>query len=154
MSARNGRCAAAIEAKRRALAAQERESELGREDAERIGELKEEIKETEEKLAALEADDFTQFPSHAYGRGFLNIYGKHLGVDVSDQAAALEGHSALHHKQYQYLQNSPVPPLPEDSIAPRERTPSIVPLMVFGGILLLAGVGLWLLLTAKRLGIG
>ena len=107
-----------------------------------------------EKLAALEADDFTQFPSHAYGRGFLNIYGKHLSVDVSDQAAALEGHSALHNKQYQYLQNSPVPPLPEDSIAPRDRTPSIVPLMVFGGILLLAGVGLWLLLTAKRLGIG
>ena len=27
-------------------------------------------------------------------------------------------------------------------------------LMVFGGLLLLAGVGLWLLITAKRLGIG
>ena len=107
-----------------------------------------------EKLAALEADDFSAFPSYAYGRGFLNIYGKHLNVDVSDQAAALEGHSAIHHKHYQYLENSPVPPQPEDAIAPRERTPSIVPLMVFGGLLLLAGVGLWLLLTAKRLGIG
>ena len=107
-----------------------------------------------EKLAALEADDFSQFPSQAYGRGFLNIYGKHLNVDVSDQAAALEGHSAIHHKQSQYLENSPVPPLPDDAVAPRERTPSIVPLMVFGGLLLLAGVGLWLLLTAKRLGIG
>jgi cytoskeleton protein RodZ len=107
-----------------------------------------------EKLAALEADDFSQFPSQAYGRGFLNIYGKHLNVDVSDQAATLEGHSAIHHKQYQYLENSPVPPLPEDAVAPRERTPSIVPLMVFGGLLLLAGVGLWLLITAKRLGIG
>ena len=106
-----------------------------------------------EKLAALEADDFSQFPSHAYGRGFLNIYGKHLNVDVSDQAAALEGHSAIHHKQYQYLENSPIPPLPDDAIAPRERTPSIVPLMVFGGLLLVAGVALWLLLTAKRLGL-
>jgi type VI secretion system protein VasG len=47
---------AAIEAKRRALAAQERESELGRTDDERIAELKSEIKDTEEKLAALEAD--------------------------------------------------------------------------------------------------
>ncbi|MDQ6434710.1 type VI secretion system ATPase TssH [Mesorhizobium sp. LHD-90] len=47
---------AAIEAKRRALAAQERESELGRDDAEKVEELKAEIKETEEKLAALETD--------------------------------------------------------------------------------------------------
>jgi cytoskeleton protein RodZ len=119
-----------------------------------LGDVAEATRIRPEKLAALEADDFSQFPSQAYGRGFLNIYGKHLNVDVSDQAAALEGHSAIHHKQYQYLENSPVPPLPEDAVAPRERTPSIVPLMVFGGLLLLAGVGLWLLLTAKRLGIG
>jgi cytoskeleton protein RodZ len=107
-----------------------------------------------EQLAALEADDFSKFPSHAYGRGFLTLYGKHLGVDVARQAASLEGHSALNNRQYQYLQNADTPPLPEDSIAPRERAPSVVPLVIFTTLLLLAGGSLWLLITAKRLGIG
>jgi len=47
---------ATIEARRRALDAQEREAELGRVDDERIGELKAEIAGTEDKLKALEAD--------------------------------------------------------------------------------------------------
>jgi type VI secretion system protein VasG len=46
---------AAIEALRKELVAQEREAELGRNDAERIEELKEEIRQTEAKLADLEA---------------------------------------------------------------------------------------------------
>jgi cytoskeleton protein RodZ len=107
-----------------------------------------------EHLAALEADDFSQFPSRAYGRGFLTIYGRHLGVDVTQQAASLEGHSAVNNRPYQYLENADAPPLPEDSIAPRERAPSVVPLVIFTTLLLLAGGGLWLLITAKRLGIG
>jgi cytoskeletal protein RodZ len=107
-----------------------------------------------EHLAALESDDFSQFPSHAYGRGFLTIYGRHLGVDVTQKAASLEGHSAVNNQRYQYLENSPIEPLPEDSVAPRERAPWVVPLVVFGTLLLLAGTGLWLLITAKRLGIG
>jgi type VI secretion system protein VasG len=45
---------ATIEAKRRALEAQERESELGRADEERIAELKAEIEETEKRLKELE----------------------------------------------------------------------------------------------------
>jgi cytoskeleton protein RodZ len=106
-----------------------------------------------EHLAALESDDFSQFPSHAYGRGFLTLYGKHLGVDVTQKAASLEGHSAVNNRRYQYLENAPLPPLPEDSIAPRERAPSVVPLVIFGALLLFAAAGLWLLITAKRLGI-
>ncbi|MFI0844725.1 type VI secretion system ATPase TssH [Mesorhizobium sp. IMUNJ 23232] len=46
---------ASIESLRKELVAQEREAELGRNDAERIEELKEEIKETETKLADLDA---------------------------------------------------------------------------------------------------
>lgn len=107
-----------------------------------------------EHLAALEADDFSQFPSHAYGRGFLTMYGRHLGVDVTQQASSLEGHSAVNNRKYQYLENAPIPPLPEDSVAPRERAPSVVPLVIFAALLLAAGCGLWLLITAKRLGIG
>ena len=47
---------AAIEARSRALEAQEREAELGRVDDERIAELKAEIADTEEKLKGLEVD--------------------------------------------------------------------------------------------------
>lgn len=106
-----------------------------------------------EKLTALEEDDFSSFPSMAYGRGFLVIYGKHLGVDVSEQAQLLEGHNAIHLREYQYLNNGPTPPLSEDSIAPKEKAPSIVPLMVFLGIFVVLGVGLWLMLTFRQLGI-
>lgn len=106
-----------------------------------------------DKLAALEADDFTRFPSMAYGRGFLVIYGKHLGVDVAAQAHQLEGHNAIHIKDYQYLQNTPTTPLSEDSMAPREQSPSLVPLLVFVGILLLIGGIFWLLLTMRRVGV-
>ena len=35
------------------------------------------------RLAEIEADDFSQFPSLAYAKGFLLIYGKFLDVDVS-----------------------------------------------------------------------
>ena len=35
------------------------------------------------RLAEIEADDFSNFPSLAYAKGFLLIYGKFLNVDVS-----------------------------------------------------------------------
>ena len=107
-----------------------------------------------DKLAALEEDDYSAFPSQAYSRGFLTLYGKHVGVDVTEEARALEGHSALHLKDYQYLKNTPARKLPEDAVAPRERTPSLVPLFVFLGIILLAALAIWLLTTARRLGLG
>jgi len=107
-----------------------------------------------DKLAALEEGDYSAFPSHAYSRGFLTMYGKHVGVDVSEEARALEGHSALHIKDYQYLKNAPARQLPEDAVAPRERTPSMVPLFVFLGIIIVAALAIWLLTTARRLGLG
>jgi cytoskeletal protein RodZ len=106
-----------------------------------------------DKLAALESDDFSRFPSMAYGRGFLVIYGKHLGVDVTEQALRLEGHNAIHTKEYQYLHNTPTAPLSEDSIAPREQSPSFMPLLVLGGIVLLIVGIFWLLLTMRRVGV-
>ena len=106
-----------------------------------------------DKLAALESDDYSSFPSIAYGRGFLTMYAKHLGVDVSAEARSMEGHSAIHIKDYQYVKNIPVGPLPEDAVAPRERSPSVVPLLVFGGLILLASLVFWILLNLRRLGL-
>lgn len=107
-----------------------------------------------DKLAALESDDYSPFPSMAYCRGFLAMYGKHLGVDVSAETRSMEGHNALHTKEYQYIKNAHIPPLSEDSVAARERSPSVMPLLVFGGILILAVVALWVLMTFRRLGLG
>lgn len=106
-----------------------------------------------EKLEAIEADDYSGFPSLSYARGFLVMYGRHLNVDVSDQAAHLAGHNALHAQKYDYLNNTPAPPLSEDSFAPRERSPSVVPLIVFVTLLALVSGALWLLMNLKRLGL-
>ena len=35
------------------------------------------------KLAEIEAEDFSDFPSLAYAKGFVQIYGKFLDVDVT-----------------------------------------------------------------------
>jgi cytoskeletal protein RodZ len=106
-----------------------------------------------DKLAALEADDYSPFPSMAYCRGFLAMYGKHLGVDVTEETRSMEGHNALHTKEYQYIKNAHIPPLSEDSVAARERSPSVMPLLIFGGILLLAVIVFWVLMTVRRLGL-
>jgi transcriptional regulator with XRE-family HTH domain len=43
-----------------------------------------------QRLAEIEADDFSQFPSLAYAKGFLLIYGKFLDVDVTPYLDAFE----------------------------------------------------------------
>jgi hypothetical protein len=83
----------------------------------------------------------------------LVLYGRFLNVDVADQAAHLKGHNVLEASKYEYLSNTPAPPLSEDSFAPRERSPSIVPLMVFLVLIGLVAGGLWLLMNLKRLGL-
>lgn len=40
-------------------------------------------------LDAMERDDFTVFPNATYGRSFLNIYSRHLGVDASAAVAGM-----------------------------------------------------------------
>jgi cytoskeleton protein RodZ len=106
-----------------------------------------------EQIRMLESGDFHAFPSPAYCRGFLSIYGKFLGVDVSLEMTSMEGVNPLGEKTYDYLKNIPPAPLPEDSFAAPERTPSFVPLIIFI-VLLAAGSGvLWLLFNLKRLGL-
>ena len=43
-----------------------------------------------QRLAEIESDDFSQFPSLAYAKGFLLIYGKFLDVDVTPYLDAFE----------------------------------------------------------------
>src|ERR1700736_4744149 len=62
------------------------------------------------RLAEIEADDFSQFPSLAYAKGFLLIYGKFLEVDVSPYLEAFETSESVTVDGYAYLQDNPEPP--------------------------------------------
>jgi cytoskeletal protein RodZ len=62
------------------------------------------------RLAEIEADDFSQFPSLAYAKGFLLIYGKFLDVDVTPYMDAFETASqGVTVDGYSYLQEEPAP---------------------------------------------
>lgn len=61
------------------------------------------------KLAEIEAEDFSQFPSLAYAKGFILIYGKFLHVDVSPYMEAFETSEHVTVEGYSYLQDNPAP---------------------------------------------
>src|ERR1041384_8486460 len=61
------------------------------------------------RLAEIEADDFSQFPSLAYAKGFLQIYGKFLDVDVTPYLDVFETSREVTVDGYSYLQNQPAP---------------------------------------------
>lgn len=77
------------------------------------------------RLAEIEADDFSQFPSLAYAKGFLLIYGKFLDVDVTPYLDAFEDSERVTVDGYSYLQENertkPVsaPVVPRRQAAPR-----------------------------------
>jgi len=92
------------------------------------------------RLAEIEADDFSNFPSLAYAKGFLQIYGKFLEVDVSPYLDAFETSGHLTVDGYSYLQDSPAPKAPRTPLARRTENsrPSLVP-FVIGMAILVAG---------------
>ncbi|PYL95805.1 MAG: hypothetical protein DMF18_07295, partial [Verrucomicrobia bacterium] len=61
------------------------------------------------RLAEIEVDDFSQFPSLAYAKGFLQIYGKFLDVDVAPYLDAFETSQQMTVDGYSYLQDQPAP---------------------------------------------
>jgi cytoskeletal protein RodZ len=92
------------------------------------------------RLAEIEADDFSNFPSLAYAKGFLQIYGKFLEVDVSPYLDAFETSGHLTVDGYSYLQDSPAPKAPRTPVARRSENtrPSLVPFLI-GMTILVAG---------------
>lgn len=96
-----------------------------------------------DKILALENDDYSRFASAAYAKGFLLLYGRYLGVDVSEQAKSLETPRTVSIQDYQYLNNAPEPE-PERVHVRRRRDnapPALIPLLVFGVMLVMAGLG-------------
>jgi cytoskeleton protein RodZ len=104
------------------------------------------------RLAEIEADDFSNFPSLAYAKGFLQIYGKFLDIDVSPYLDAFETSEHITVDGYSYLQDNPVP-RPKRAAVVREQPQrtSLLPLII--GIMVLGG-GVWfikLILNVQRI---
>jgi cytoskeletal protein RodZ len=98
------------------------------------------------RLAEIEADDFSQFPSLAYAKGFILIYGKFLDVDVTPYMEAFEGSEAVTVDGYSYLQDNPAPKPARTRVVPHrfsssssERGPTSLMPLVIGIILLIIG---------------
>jgi cytoskeletal protein RodZ len=111
------------------------------------------------RLAEIEADDFSQFPSLAYAKGFLLIYGKFLDVDVTPYLDAFEDSERVTVDGYSYLQENQ-PTKPSAPAAPRRPAPTrrdrISPMpLIFGIVVLVIGFSVMkLLLNVQRLAPG
>ena len=116
------------------------------------------------RLAEIEADDFSQFPSLAYAKGFLLIYGKFLDVDVTPYLDAFEDSERMTVDGYSYLQeNRPQKPVAAPVV--RRRRPAtttttthdrISPMpLIFGVLVLVIGFSVMkLILNVQRLAPG
>jgi cytoskeleton protein RodZ len=113
------------------------------------------------RLAEIEADDFSQFPSLAYAKGFLLIYGRFLDVDVTPYLDAFEDSERVTVDGYSYLQenrpekpvSAPVVPRRPVATSRRDRV-SPMPL-IFGIVVLVIGFLLMkLVLSVQRLAPG
>lgn len=104
------------------------------------------------KLAEIEAEDFSQFASLAYAKGFLLIYGKFLDVDVSPYLEAFETSEHVTVDGYSYLQDNPAPKPTRPTVARKEPSNrgSLLP-FVIGVIVLVVGFSLLkLFMDVKR----
>src|SRR5881296_1617910 len=114
------------------------------------------------RLAEIEADDFSQFPSLAYAKGFLLIYGKFLDVDVTPYLDAFEDSERMTVDGYSYLQeNRPQKPVSAPVVRRRRPAPTAGPdrispmQLIFGVLVLVVGFSVMkLILNVQRLAPG
>jgi cytoskeletal protein RodZ len=108
-----------------------------------------------DKLIDLEEDNYANFPSMSYAKGFLIIYAKFLGVDVREFADTLHAPNPVSSDDYEYLSAGASGPAPPSTRRPyhfsARREHSILPLVVFA---LLAGavvLGVYFIVTWNRI---
>jgi len=116
-----------------------------------------------QRLAEIEADDFSQFPSLAYAKGFLLIYGKFLDVDVTPYLDAFEDSESVTVDGYSYLQeNERAKPVSAPVVRRRSRPAatggsnrvSPMPLVVGIVVLVVGFLGMKFFLNVQRLAPG
>ena len=105
------------------------------------------------RLVDIENDDYTNFPSMAYVRGFLVIYSRYLGIDVSEYTESLGSTAtSVGIGDYEYLSNAPERTAP---VSHRKVKRSFWPLLLLGillGIGVCAAVIFNFVMNAQRLG--
>ena len=103
------------------------------------------------RIQDLEAEDFSNFSSLAYAKGFLLIYGKFLGVDVTPYLDAFETSDHVSVDGYAYLQDAPggAPPTIARRLAPKR--PALFPFIIAIGVLVLGLYLIKLLLNIQRI---
>ena len=104
------------------------------------------------KLAEIEAEDFSHFPSLAYAKGFLLIYGKFLNVDVTPYLEAFETSDQVTVDGYSYLQDNPAPKPRRTEVVRRPAAgnkSSLLPLVI-GVVVLVVGFSLLKLMMDLR----
>jgi cytoskeletal protein RodZ len=89
------------------------------------------------RLAEIEADDFSNFPSLAYAKGFLLIYGKFLDVDVTAFMEAFETSEQVTVDGYSYLQDNPAPKPTRTPVVRRSTTNSTSLMPFFIGVVVI-----------------
>ena len=114
-----------------------------------------------QRLAEIEADDFSQFPSLAYAKGFLLIYGKFLDVDVTPYLDAFEDSESMTVDGYSYLQENERAKLVSAPVVRRRPAAtggtnrvSPMPLIVGVVVLVIGFLGMKFLLNVQRLAPG
>jgi cytoskeleton protein RodZ len=115
-----------------------------------------------QRLAEIEADDFSQFPSLAYAKGFLLIYGKFLDVDVTPYLDAFEDSESVTVDGYSYLQekerakpvSAPVARRRPVAASGGSNRVSPMPLIVGIVVLVVGFLGMKFLLNVQRLAPG
>src|SRR5205814_7474139 len=112
------------------------------------------------RLAEIEVDDFSQFPSLAYAKGFLQIYGKFLDVDVTPYLDAFETSQQMTVDGYAYLQDQPAPKprriraRPRAPVVRRQRSrdrSSPLPLLIAVGVIALGFILMRLIMNIQRI---
>src|SRR6267378_2303962 len=113
------------------------------------------------RLSEIESDYFSQFPSLAYAKGFLQIYGKFLDVDVTPYLDAFETSSQqMTVDGYAYLQDQPAPKprriraRPRAPVVRRQRSgdrSSPLPLLIAVGVIVLGFILMRLIMNIQRI---
>ena len=105
------------------------------------------------RLQEIENEDFSEFASLAYAKGFLLIYGKFLDVDVSPYLEAFETSETVTVDGYSYLQDNPAPK-PSRPVVVRKHSGgrgSFAPFVIGVVVLVVGFVGMKWILEVQRL---
>ena len=103
------------------------------------------------RIQEIEAEDFSNFPSLAYAKGFLLIYGKFLDVDVTPYLDAFATSQEVSVDGYAYLQDPPSSPVSPIVRRQPAKRPALLPFIIAVGVLVLGLYLVKLLLDIQRI---